>query len=111
MACVRTAHFPIACATAVLENAVTGRQNPLRNFCDTAWLPDNAHYIPNALDYALFELPLRDPQGMAKYPVDNAQLARARVSVKTYKPIARFTRHLVIPEIRLGDWEASVPPQ
>jgi hypothetical protein len=111
LACVRTTHLPIACNALVLENAVTGQQNPLRNFCDTGWLPDNAHYIPNALDYALFDLPLRDPQGVAKYPVDSAQLAQARVSVKTYKPIARFTRHLVIPEIRLGDWEASPPPQ
>jgi len=54
-------------------------------------------------------LSFRDLQGRAKYPVDSAQLAGAQVSVKTYKPVALFTRHLVIPEICLGDWEAVAP--
>lgn len=106
MACVGTSRLPTACITVVLENVVTGQQNPLRNDCGTDWLPDNAHYLPNALVYALFDLTLHDPQGLTKYPVDGAQLAQARVSIKTYKPVAHFTRHLAIPEIRLGDWEA-----
>lgn len=109
VACVRTTHVPTACATAVLENAVNGIQNPLHSDCSTDWLPDNTHYYPNALTYALFDLPFRDPQGLAKYPVDGPQLAQARVSIKAYKPIARFTRHLVIPQIRLSDWEAEMP--
>jgi hypothetical protein len=107
VACVRTSYLPTACDTAALENPVTGKQNPLSSHCSTDWLPDNTHYYPNALTYALFDLPFRDPQGLAKYPVDSAQLAQARVSIKAYKPVARFTRHLVIPEIRLGDWEAQ----
>jgi len=109
VACVRTTHLPTACDTAVLENPVSGKQNSLRTNCSTDWLPDNAHYYPNALNYAFSDLAFRDPQGLTKYPVDSAQLAQARVSIKTYKPIAHFTRHLVIPEIRLGDWEAETP--
>ncbi len=107
LACVRTTHFPTACATAVLEDPVNGKQNPLRSDCSTDWLPDNTHYYPNALTYEFFDLPFRDLQGLAKYPVGGARLAQARVSIKAYKPIARFTRHLVIPEIRLSDWEAE----
>ena len=53
------------------------------------------------------DLSFRDPQGLAKYPVDSLQLADAQVMLKAYKPVAHFTRHLVIPEIRLGDWEAE----
>jgi hypothetical protein len=106
-ACVRTSHLPTACDTEVLENAVNGQQNPLRSNCSTDWLPDNTHYLPNALDHDLFDLAFRDPQGLAKYPVDSSQLANARVSLKTYQPVAHFTRHLVIPEIRLGDWQAE----
>jgi hypothetical protein len=107
VACVRTTHLPTACVTAVLENAGNGKQNPLSSSCSTDWLPDNTHYYPNALTYAFLDLPFRDPQGLAKYPVDGEQLAQARVSIKSYKPIAHFTRHLTIREIRLGDWEAQ----
>ena len=53
------------------------------------------------------ELHFRDPQGLAKYPVDASQLADIRVSLKTYAPVAHFTRHLTIPQIRLGDWQAK----
>lgn len=109
VACARTTQLPTACATAVLENAVNGKQNPLSSNCSTDWLPDDTHYYPNALNYAFFDLAFRDPQGLAKYPVDGAQLAQARVSIKAYKTIAYFTRHLVIPQIRLGDWEAEAP--
>jgi hypothetical protein len=52
-------------------------------------------------------LSFRDPQGLAKYPVDSLQLADARVVLKTYKPVAHFFRHLIISQIRPGDWEAE----
>ena len=53
------------------------------------------------------DLSFRDPQGLAKYPVDSSQLADAQVALKAYRPVAHFTRHLTISKIRLGDWEAE----
>jgi hypothetical protein len=44
----------------------------------------------------------QDLQQLAKYPVDGSQLANARVSLRSYEPAAHFTRHLVIPDIRLA---------
>ncbi len=96
-----------SCISAVLENSISGKRNPPDNYC----FPD---YNPFARPFMRFpmyrfglNLSFRDPQGLAKYPVDSSQLADARVALKTYKPVAHFTRHLTIPEIRLGDWEAE----
>jgi hypothetical protein len=107
-ACLATREAP-TCTTFVLENAVSGQQNPALNFCTKFYLPYNAHFQPDAMVNFGRRLPFRDPQGLAKYPVDGTQLANAQVSIKTYQPVAHFTRQLVIPEIRLGDWEAAIP--
>jgi ABC-2 type transport system ATP-binding protein len=50
---------------------------------------------------------LHDLQRLAKYPVDGSQLTDARVRLKAYEPVAHFMRHLVIADIRLGDWAAK----
>jgi len=96
----------VTCGTAFLENAVTAQRNPPYNFCNKYYPPITAHFIPDAMFRFRGELHFRDPQGLAKYPVDSSQLANIRVSLKTYAPVAHFTRHLTIPEIRLGDWVA-----
>ena len=96
-----------ACATVVLENTVSGQQNPTSNQCFANYAPfTNYEHINVMQPFGRF-LSVRDPQGLAKYPVDNSQLANAQVSLKSYKPVAHFTRQLIIPEIRLGDWEAD----
>jgi hypothetical protein len=97
----------VTCGTAFLENAVTGERNPPYSFCNKYYPPIPAHFIPDAMSRFRGELHFRDPQGLAKYPVDASQLANIRVALKTYTPVAHFTRHLTIPEIRLGDWETK----
>jgi hypothetical protein len=96
----------VSCGTAFLENAVTGQRNPPYSFCNKFYPLITAHFIPDAMFRFRGELHFRDPQGLAKYPVDASQLANIRVSLKTYAPVAHFTRHLTIPQIRLGDWAA-----
>jgi hypothetical protein len=53
-------------------------------------------------------LPFHDPSGLAQYPVDGSQLAESRVVLRIYQPLDHFTRRLVIPEIRLKDWESGL---
>ena len=106
VACMKT-DGDVTCGTAFLENSVTGQRNPPYTFCNKYYPTIRAHFIPNAMFRFRGELHFRDPQGLAKYPVDGSQLADIRVSLKTYAPVAHFTRHLTIPEIRLGDWEAK----
>ena len=53
-------------------------------------------------------LPFRDPTGLAHYPVDGSQLAESQVVLRTYQPQDHFTRRLVIPEIRLKDWDSGL---
>jgi hypothetical protein len=63
-------------------------------------LPDNvARFGTN--------LPFRDPSGLAKFPVGGAQLPQSCVMIRMYEPEEHFTRSLVIPQVKLKDWEAQ----
>jgi len=61
------------------------------------------------MNHMVTGLQFHDPQGLAKYPVDESQLAEARAIVKSYAPTAYFKRRLVIPEIELRDWWIAMP--
>ncbi|HEY6465314.1 MAG TPA: hypothetical protein VIY69_04935 [Candidatus Acidoferrales bacterium] len=97
------------CATVFLENTSTGAQNPPHSICNSSY-----GLSRNLLSYASDVTPhyggnvaFRDATGLAKYPVDGSQLTDSRVVIRLYEPIDHFTRTVVIPDIRLGDWVAE----
>jgi hypothetical protein len=94
-----------SCISVTLENRLTGVRDPVNETCHRDYAPAHLYFLP--IKDLRYEVPFRDPQGLAKYPVDGSQLADAQVVVKSYRPIAHFTRHLVIPQIRLNDWKPS----
>jgi hypothetical protein len=52
-------------------------------------------------------LPFRDPAGLARVPVDGSKLPESRAVLQLYRVQDHFTRQLVIPVVRLKDWEAE----
>ncbi len=106
--CINTGSFP-TCITATLENRVSGQRNPTIDRCLPDYRPYTGHFDPNPMSNFRLGLSFRDPQGLAKYPVDSSQLSDARVLLKSYKPVAHFTRHITTPEIHLSDWAAETP--
>jgi hypothetical protein len=106
--CMQLSRAPI-CATVFLEDASTGMRNPPRSICSSAYgLSRNLiSYASNVTAHYGGDIPFRDSTGLAKYPVGGSQLAQARVVIRLYEPVDHFTRTLVIPNIRLGDWEAQ----
>jgi len=103
------------CVTALLEDSSTGRRNPERFACEgmdygpfPAW-----DLMPDSLGRYGANLPFRDDAGLAHYPVDGSMLPQAQVVMHVYEPAAHFERHLVIPQIRLGDWvvQTAANPQ
>lgn len=104
--CIEPGDGPI-CATVLLENPSADKQNPGRFFCFSNYGPFRNHPLPD--NFARFgtNLPFRDLTGLTKFPVDGAQLPQSRVVIRMYEPEDHFTRSLVIPEIKLGDWEAQ----
>jgi hypothetical protein len=42
----------------------------------------------------------------ASLPVDGRQLSQSHIIIRTYEPEDHFTR-LVIPQIKMKDWEAQ----
>lgn len=96
------------CMTLVLEHVPTGQRNPQRFGCDADYAPyRDWQVIPDGMARFGGSLPFRDPNGLAKYPVNGSKLAESRVLMQIYKAVDHFTRKLVIPEIRLSDWEAA----
>ncbi|HEY4365399.1 MAG TPA: hypothetical protein VGN17_30845 [Bryobacteraceae bacterium] len=49
-------------------------------------------------------IPFRDVNGLAKYPVDGTLLNQAQLAIHTFEAVDHFTRTVEIPGIRLRDW-------
>jgi hypothetical protein len=96
------------CTTLVLEHVPTGLRNPERFGCDADYAPYRDWVlIPDGLARFGGNLPFRDPNGLAKYPVNGSKLGESRVVMQIYRAADHFTRKLVIPEIRLSDWQPA----
>ena len=96
------------CMTLVLEHVPTGLRNPERFGCDADYAPYRDWiFIPDGLARFGGNLPFRDINGLAKYPVNGSKLGESRVVMQIYRATDHFTRKLAIPEIRLSDWAAS----
>jgi len=65
------------------------------------------HPLPDGLVRFGTNLPFRDASGLAKFPVDGPQLPQSRVVIRVYEPESHFTRALVIPQLKLKDWETQ----
>ena len=108
LGCTKTGSTP-KCVTVTLENPNNGRWNPQTPYCEPSYAPLSPHFFPDAMSHFVADVKFHDLQQLASYPVDGSQLADARVRLKVYEPVAHFTRHLLIPELRLGDWAAKTP--
>lgn len=106
LGCIKLGGAP-QCVTVALENPRNGRRNPETPYCEPDYSPLSPHLYPDAMSHFGADIQFKDLQHLAKYPVDGSQLAAARVSLKSYEPVAHFTRHLVIANIRLEDWAAD----
>lgn len=101
-----------ACFHSFLENTATGQRNPDRFACRMYGSIANlvrSPVIPNYLLPDGVALQFRDPTGLAHYPVDGSKLRNAQAVLQLYRVQDHFKRTLVIPDIRLGDWEAEAP--
>ncbi|KAA6457179.1 hypothetical protein DYQ86_22835 [Acidobacteria bacterium AB60] len=104
--CMEPGKGPI-CGTAFLENASSGARNPARSFCLSEYRPFQDHPWPDDLTHLGVNLPFRDATGLAKYPIEGAQLRSSQVVIRVYEPEDHFTRTLTIPAVRLREWEAE----
>jgi hypothetical protein len=103
---------PAVCFHSFLENKPTGQRNPGRFGCrqygSLAGFVRNP-VIPDRLMPDGVVLPFRDPAGLAHFPVDGSTLREARAVLQLYHAQDHFTRTLIMPDVRLEDWEAAAP--
>jgi len=93
----------------VLEHAPTGQRNPEVSLCAPDYTPYPGHTLPDALSRFGGRLPFYDPSGLVRYPVGGPQLSEAHVLVTAFQPTEHFVRRVVIPGVRLEDWEPQPP--
>jgi hypothetical protein len=100
------------CMTLVLEHIPTRLRNPERFGCDADYAPYRDWiFIPDGFARFGGNLPFRDANGLAKYAVNGSKLGESRVLMQIYRATDHFTRKLVIPEMRLSDWQAASPEE
>ena len=97
------------CLALALEHAPSGQRNPEVSMCAPDYSPYPGHVLPDAVSRFVGSLPFYDPAGSIRYPVGGPQLAEARVVVTDFRPAAHFAKRVVIPAVRLQDWEPQAP--
>lgn len=104
MKCMAAEKAP-TCGGVFLENPSRGTQNPEGFGCFSDYTPYSARPLDDAFTRFVVRVSFRDPHGLAKYPVDGPQLPQSRVVIRICEPLAHFTRSVVIPQLKLGDWQ------
>jgi hypothetical protein len=108
--CLTSVNMP-SCIAAALEDTRSDRRNPELHRCLPDYAPFPLHDPNDVVSNPRFTLPFRDISGLAHYPVDESTIARAQIRLTTYAPVDHFRRTLVVPNIRLADWEAAKVPK
>jgi hypothetical protein len=103
---------PAPCFHSFLEHLPSNERNPDRFACGPyasfAGVVQNVLF-PARLQTSVVNLPFRDPAGLAHFPVDGSKLRESRAVLQLYSAQDHFARSVVIPEVRLADWEAAPP--
>jgi hypothetical protein len=106
--CLQPGERP-SCLTLVLEHTPTRQRNPEVSLCAPDYSPYPGHVLPDALTRFSGRLPFYDPSGLVRYPVGGPQLAASRVVVTNFQPASHFVRRVLIPAVRLQEWEPGQP--
>ena len=104
--CLQPGERP-SCLAVALEHTPTGQHNPEISLCVPNYTPIPGHVLPDALARFGGRLPFYDPSGLVRYPVGGDDLSEASVVVTHFRPTVHFVRRVVIPGVRLRDWEAQ----
>jgi hypothetical protein len=86
----------------VIVRSATGRENPEFFQCD----PDYRPYLPGAttpLSIFGMDIPIRDPIGLAHYPLEAAPTSAVNLLIKVYVIREHALRSLLTPTTRLMD--------
>jgi hypothetical protein len=108
LGCMQPGERP-SCLAVVLEHTPTGQRNPEVSLCAPDYSPYPGHVLPDALARFGGRLPFYDPSGLVRFPVGGPQLSESRVVITDFRPTSHFVRRVLIPAVRLEDWE-PLPP-
>jgi hypothetical protein len=106
--CLQPGERP-SCLDVALEHTPTGQRNPAVSLCAPDYTPYPGHTFPDALSRFGGRLPFYDPSGFVQYPVGGPQLSEARVLVTAFQPMQHIVKRVVIPAVRLEEWEPQRP--
>ncbi len=107
LGCLTNVDVPF-CANVVLEDPQTNKRNPAFHLCRPNYGPVHREGFEDAVTHSSLSIPFLDRSGLAHYPVGSAAVARARIILTVYDPVAHFRTTVAIPDIRLADWQ--LPP-
>jgi hypothetical protein len=106
VACLSPVKAP-PCATVYLEHDATGTRNPSLTECLIDYSPYPLTIAPRVMKRLSISIPFYDPARSISYPVNASMLKDSHVVIVPYEAVGHSSRHLVIPSVRIGDWEAQ----
>jgi hypothetical protein len=106
LGCLNNVAVP-SCTAAVLEDPQTKQRNPGLHVCNLSYGPWHRVAFEDAVGRSKLSIPFRDLSGLAQYPVNSAAIARARLVLTNFDPVAHFRSTVAIRSIRLVDWRVS----
>ena len=104
LGCLTNVDVPF-CTNVVLEDPQTNKRNPAFHLCRPNYGPVHREGFEDAVSHSSLSIPFLDRSGLAHYPVGSAAIARARIILTVFDPVAHFRTTVAIPNIRLGDWQ------
>jgi len=92
------------CVSWSLENRETGKRFVQNPQCDQKYSPYVGR-LGDTLSRFGTLFPFRAPLVEDLFfPVKESQLPQARVVIRTYRPVAHFTRRVMITDLKMSDW-------
>jgi hypothetical protein len=93
------------CYTATLEGP-DGQRNPERRDCTPDYRPFAALWAA-PLTFFGIDVPVRDHLRLVQYPIPSSQIPESRLLVTTYRVRDHFTRTLIMPALRIAEWQTQ----
>jgi hypothetical protein len=100
LGCLQSGPAP-TCVSATLESVTRGPTDQTQWSCNPDYSPYQVQLYPAATSRFTISVDLKDLRHTMEPAADRLQRDATLVRLKSYRPVAHFTRRLVVPQIRV----------
>jgi hypothetical protein len=106
LACITPSQLT-TCLSAMLYDKNSEKHNPVMHTCVGQYSPFAFNAVADVLNRVVMELPFNDPTHVIHFPLDSTPIDQTGLMISMYEAGTHFNSRILIPAVRLGDWEKS----